>query len=224
MRHLRSARYEGSAVEESGREPDAHGFEVFEAVGSDASADELPGGDTVGIESGLFEDEEVVHGNIFAFHACDFGDFHDFAGTASESCGLNDEVYGGGDLSADNPDGEIEAGHTDHHFESADGVAGIIGVQSGHAAIVTGIHSLEHIECFGAAGFADDESIGPHAECISGEVAAGDGALSFDVWRSGFHANNVRLLESEFSGVFDGGDAFVVRDVTGEHIQECSFA
>jgi hypothetical protein len=64
-----------------------------------------------------------------------------------------------------------------------------------HAAVVTGIHCLQHVECLGAPAFADDNSVRPHAQRISKQLARGDFAPTFDVWWTRFHAGNVRLLK-----------------------------
>ncbi len=54
--------------------------------------------------------------------------------------------------------------------------------------------------------------------------ALADRTLAFDIGRAGFQADDVFLLELQFGGVFDGDDAFGVRNVSGEHIQQRGFA
>ena len=61
----------------------------------------------------------------------------------------------------------------------------------------------------GAAALADDDPIGPHAQGVADQVAGGDFAAAFDVGGPGFHADHVRLLQTQFGGVLDGGHAFL---------------
>ena len=89
---------------------------------------------------------------------------------------------------------------------------------------MSGVHGLEHIQRFTAAAFADDDAVGAHTEGVSHEVCGGDSAASFDIWRSGFEAEYVFLLELEFGGVFDGNDAIVIGDEAGEGVEERCFA
>jgi hypothetical protein len=89
---------------------------------------------------------------------------------------------------------------------------------------VSGVHGLEHIEGFATAAFADDDAVWSHTESIANEVCCGHAATSFDVWRSGFEAEDVFLLELEFGGVFDGDDAVIIGDEAGEGIEECGFS
>jgi len=69
---------------------------------------------------------------------------------------------------------------------------------------VAGVHGLEHVEGLCAAAFADDDSLGAHAECVADEVGGADGAFSFDVGWSRFQADDVVLLQLQLGGVFDG--------------------
>ena len=60
-------------------------------------------------------------------------------------------------------------------------VAGGVGVDRGHRAVVAGVHRLQHVDDLLAAGLADDDPVGPHPERVPQAVALGDGALALDV-------------------------------------------
>ena len=108
--------------------------------------------------------------------------------------------------------GQVEAGHADHHLEPAERVAGVVGMDGRHAAVVAGVHGLEHVERLGPAALADDDPVGPHAQGVADQVAGGDLALALDVGRAGLHPDDVRLLEPQFGRILDrrhplvGGD------------------
>src|SRR5205085_716056 len=150
------------------------------------------------------------------FQAGDFGNADDLAATAGEAAGLDDELDGAGDLVAHGACGDVVAGHHDHDFDTRQGVAGVVGVNRGHGAFVTGVHGLEHVQGLGAAALADDHAIGAHTQAVLDQVALIDFAFAFDVGRSGLEAHDVGLLELEFGGVLDGDDAFVGGDVAAQ--------
>ncbi len=118
---------------------------------------------------------------------------------------------GRGDLAADDPDRQVEAGHADHHLEAADRVAGIVGVDGGHAAVVAGVHGLEHVEGLGPAALADDDPVGPHPQRVADQVAGRDLARALDVGRPGLHPDDVRLLEPQLGRVLDRRHPLVAR-------------
>src|SRR6476646_10456816 len=68
---------------------------------------------------------------------------------------------------AEDPDRQVEPRHPDHHFEPAEGVARVVGVDGGHAPVVAGVHRLEHVERLGPAALADDDPVGPHAQRVA---------------------------------------------------------
>ena len=70
-----------------------------------------------------------------------------------------------------------------------------IRVTGGHRSVVAGVHCLHHVEGFRAAAFADQNSVGAHAEGVDYEVALRDGTGSFYVHWAGFQAHYVRLLD-----------------------------
>ena len=80
------------------------------------------------------------------------------------------------------------------------------------AAVVAGVHRLEHVQRFFAADFADDDAVRPHTQCVHHQVALAYGAFAFDVGRPGFETHDVPLLQLQFGGVFDRDDALVLAD------------
>ena len=84
------------------------------------------------------------------------------------------QVDGRGDLLADGPDRQVDAGHEHHGLEADERVARAVGVDRGQRAVVAGVHGLEHVEGLAAAALADDDAVGPHAQGVAHEVADGD--------------------------------------------------
>src|SRR5205085_1012621 len=110
---------------------------------------------------------------------------------AGQPCRLNDDVHGRGDLLSDDPDRQIKARHADHHFHTANGIAGVVGVNCRHAAVVPGVHRLEHVEGFRASALTDDDSVRPHTKGVLYEVTACDLAVSLDILGTSLHAHDV---------------------------------
>src|SRR5262249_9652187 len=113
------------------------------------------------------------------------------------------------------PHGHVKTGHADHHLQTADCVACIVGVDGGHASFVACIHGLKHVERLGPAALADDDAVGPHSQCVPYQVAGGDLALAFDVGRPGFHPHHMPLLEPQLGGILDRRHALVGGDEYG---------
>ena len=85
-----------------------------------------------------------------------------------------------------------------------------VGVDGSDRAVMAGGHRLQHVEDFGAADLADDDSVGAHPQTILDQVALRDLALALEVGRPGLEPNDVRLLERQFGGILDGDDALVL--------------
>ena len=89
---------------------------------------------------------------------------------------------------------------------------------------MTGVHGLEHVERFFGTDLADDDAVGTHAQGVDEKFALLDPASSLDVGGAAFESHNVMLSELKFGRVFDGDDAFGVRDEAGEHVEQRCFA
>ena len=73
-------------------------------------------------------------------------------GAVLEARLVDDQVDGGGDLLADRPQRQVDAGHQDHRLEAGEHVARAVGVAGGHRAVVAGVHGLEHVQRLAADG------------------------------------------------------------------------
>src|SRR6476660_4858662 len=108
--------------EESGREIDPHDLELLDELRPDAGRLE-PALDLAFDDTGLLEDEDVLHDDDVTFHALDLGDVDDLPGPVLEAALLDDQVNRRGDLLADGAQGQVDAGHQDHRLEARQPVA-----------------------------------------------------------------------------------------------------
>src|SRR6478752_339913 len=205
-------------AEEARRQMDAHHLELLDELRSDAGRLEAAL-DLAFDDTGLLEDEDVLHDDDVAFHPLDLGDVDDLPGAVLQAGLLDDQVDGRGDLLADGADRKVDAGHEDHRLEAGEHVAGAVGVTGRHRAVVTGVHCLEHVQRLTGAALSDDDPVGPHPEGVPDELADRDGALAFDVRRAGLEGDDVLLAELELGRVLDRDDPLVVRDKRGEDVQ-----
>ena len=88
------------------RQLDAAMLDSLGDTRADAGADEMAGRVAVAVDAGLFEDEQVVHLNVIAFHAGDFADADHFSLAAGQTPGLHDDLDRAGDLLAQAPASE----------------------------------------------------------------------------------------------------------------------
>ena len=82
------------------------------------------------------------------------------------------------------------------------------------ASVVACIHGLQHVYAFAAAHLADDDAVWTHTKRVANEVALRDFAFAFDVGRARFETDDVRLLQLQLGGIFDGDDALRFGDVS----------
>ena len=97
---------------------------------------------------------------------------------------------------------------------------GAVGVDGRQAAVVAGVHGLQHVERLFAADLADDDAVGPHTQGVDHEIALADRALAFDVRRPRLEAHHVALPQQQLGGVLDRDDALGVGDEAGQHVQQ----
>ena len=71
---------------------------------------------------------------------------------------------------------------------------------------MTGVHGLQHVDCFSAADLTDDDAIGAHTQSVLDQVALGDLALALDVGRARLEPGDVLLLELQFGRILDRDD------------------
>ena len=108
--------------------------------------------------------------------------------------------------------GQLKSGHHDHRFHTGNRVARCVSVGRGQRTFVAGVHGLQHVDNFLAAGLADDDAVGTHTQGVLQTVAGRYLALAFDVGRTAFHPAHMGLLELKFCGILDGQDTFGVVD------------
>ena len=89
------------------------------------------------------------------------------------------------DLLANGARRQLGARHQHERLEAADAVAGIVRVDRGQRAVVTGVHRLEHVESFAAAALTDDDAVRPHAQRVDDQVSDRHSAAPFDVRPAG---------------------------------------
>ena len=165
-------------------------------------------------------DEEVLERDDVAFHAGDLGDLGDAPRAVDEPLDVDEQVEAAGDLLADRLDRQLDAGHQHEHLEPVQRVARRVGVDRGQRAVVARVHRLEHVERLGAADLADDDPVGPHAECVADELADADLALSFDVRRTRLERDDVPLQQPQLGRVLDGDDPLGRRNEGGDGVQQ----
>ena len=152
---------------------------------------------------------DVLERDDVTLHADHLGHVADAAGAVAEAVDVDDEVERRGDLLADGPRRQVEAGHQHHRLHPGQGVARGVGVHRRQRAVVAGVHRLEHVEGLGAADLTDDDAVGAHAQRVAHEIANGDLSVAFDVGRASLEADHVLLVQLQLDGILDGDDALV---------------
>ena len=125
---------------------------------------------------------------------------------------MDNELNRRHDLLADRSRRQIQPGHQHHGFQSSQRIAGTISMNGCQTSVMPGIHRLQHVQSLTAANFADDNSIGPHAQSIDNQIARHDTSMSFNIRRASFHANNMVLVQNQFGRIFDRDNAFMIRN------------
>ncbi len=173
-----------------------------------------------GIQAALFENEDVLQRDHFAFHAGDFGEIDHPARTVAQAGGLHQQVHGAGDLLPDRDQLHVGAGQRHHHLQARNRVARAVGVDRGERSVVAGVHGLQHVERFLAADFAHHDAVRAHTQAVDQQLALPDRAMAFQVGRPGLQARHVRLLQLQFGRVFNGDDALFGRDEGRQSVQQ----
>src|SRR5207302_1697692 len=206
-------------TEDLGREVFAIGFQPGKQLGHDAGPAERAEDIALIIDAGLVEETDVLQLNLVAIDAGDLGDMRHDATPVAQTSLLDQQGDAADDLFADGLEGQIGTTHDDHGLDPVDRVLWAVGVHGCHAAVVAGVHRLEHVERFGGAAFADDDPVGPHPQGVDDQVPDGDGAATFHVRAAGFQGDQVALAELQLGGIFDGYDALGVRNEVGQHVE-----
>ena len=117
------------------------------------------------------------------------------------------DVDGGRDLLAHRLVGNVQVRHCDHRVEAIQRVARAVGVDGRQAAVVAGVHRLEHVQRFLAAHLADDDAVGSHTQCVDHELPLTDRPLALDVGRTRLEPHHVPLPQRQFRGILDSDHA-----------------
>ena len=127
-------------------------------------------------------------------------------------------------LLPDRARGQSHIAHLHHVLDPGHRIACRVGMDGGHAAVVAGVHGLQHVEGFRSAYLAHDDAVGPHAQCVMDQVALSDLAAPLQTGWAGFHPHHMRLLQLQFGCVLDRNDAFAVVDQPRHGIQQRGLA
>src|SRR5579884_87221 len=120
------------ALEHLHGQPDAGGQELFVELGADAGGRKTAYYAAFLIDAALLENEQILEGHHFAFHAGHFGDAGDAARAVAHAGDLDNQVHRGRDLRANRVERHVAASLCDHHLQAADDVARRVGVNRGH--------------------------------------------------------------------------------------------
>jgi len=94
----------------------ASGLQPVVEFGTNPGSSEPPGDASGFVDAGLFEDEDVLHGDLFAFHADALGERTEAAAAVAEAGNLDKHVDGGADLLPDGPHTHVRVRHTHHNL------------------------------------------------------------------------------------------------------------
>src|SRR6185369_14857882 len=142
--------------------------------------------------------ENFLHRDRLAFHAGHFRNRRHAARAIRHARDLHDQIQSRSDLLSHGAIGKTHTRHLNHCLETCQSVARRVGVNRGQTTVVTSVHSLKHVDGFAATNFTDDDAIGTHTQRVLDEISLGNFTATFDVWRSGFEPDHVRLLKLKF--------------------------
>ena len=72
---------------------------------------------------------------------------------------------------------------------------------------MSSVHRLHHVERLRAANLSHDDPVWTHPKSVAHKIPLADLAAPLDIGRARLQRNDVRLLQLEFGGVFDGDNA-----------------
>ncbi len=157
----------------------------------------------------------------FRIDASHFRNLRHHAATAGQAGNLHDQVDGRGNLAVDRKHRQI-GGHQHQHLHAFDHFLGTVGVDRGEAAVVAGVHRLEHVEGFAATALADNNPVGPHPQGVANQVANRVLARALHVGQFRFQADHVLLMQPQFLGILDRNNPLLVGNEAAQHVQQRS--
>ena len=96
----------------------------------------------------------------------------------------------------------------------------VVGVKRRHRSIVARVHGLEHVEGLAATTLADDDAVRAHTQTALDQLANRHRSLAFDVGRTRFELDPVRLLQLELGRVLARDQPLVLRDERRKDVEE----
>ena len=98
-------------------------------------------------------------------------------------------------------------------------VAGGVRVDRRHAAVVSRVHGLQHVERLCATHLTHEDPVRPHSQAVAQELADGELALALDVGWAVLERDHVWMVDLELGGVLDRDHALVVRDEASDDVE-----
>src|SRR5579862_8799620 len=208
----------GRMVKHRRRQVNSRDGEFFRKLRTDSGGHEIAHDFPALAYAFLPVDEDVLHGDDFAFHSAYLGYVNYSAFSVAETRDLNHHVDSRRDLAANRMIRNIQAGHGHHGLQARQSIPRRIRVNRGQRAVMARVHRLQHVERFLAAHLADDDAVGTHTQGVDEQLAHVDGAFAFDVGWARLQANDVFLVQLQFGRVFNRDDALAIRNIRGQNV------
>jgi hypothetical protein len=110
------------------------------------------------------EVEELLERDRLRLHPLHLHDRGDAAGAVFEPLEVDDHVERSRDLLPNRAHRQVIAGHHDHGLDPGERVTRSVGVNRRERAVVTRVHSLEHVQRLRSTDLTDDDPLRPHAQ------------------------------------------------------------
>src|SRR4030095_9436522 len=89
-----------------------------------------------------------------------------------------------------------------------------------HGPFVAGRHCLQHVEGFLATHLTDNDTVGPHSECVFDQLSLPDLSAPLDIWWTGLKTPYMRLLQLQLGGILDGDQTLLCRNEARQGIEK----
>ncbi len=87
-----------------------------------------------------------------------------------------------------------------------------------------GVHRRQHVQRLGTTHLTDHDTVWAHPQAVAHQLTLANLPPPLDVRRPCFQSHHMRLLQLQLGRVFDGDDALVMRNETGQHIEHGGLA
>lgn len=137
---------------------------------------------------------------------------------------MDDDVNGRGDLPLYGRQGNVHP-HEHHGLQSPQHVPGAVGVAGAEATLMSGGHSLYHVNSLCSSDLPHDDAVRPHPEGSPDKLPDGDLPSSLHVWVSGLQPHQVGYsLDLKLRVVLDGNDPLLRRYELGQGVEKRGLA